>query len=147
MTRDNADLTKEALFVVYEYCDKYPSRDEQKKAQEPINKIADPSWKIVGREKGYSDGTRFLIDENNIEIDGFDRNIWIKSLSKEQTIEGKTYQNERVNVNCSSGTITVLSSVKYVNGERLDEQTGPFSIQTITPGTSGADLYNYVCRQ
>jgi hypothetical protein len=145
MSRNNGDISKEALVVVFDYCDKYPSRDAKAKKQEAPKKIAYPSWNIVGPEMGYFDGKRYFIDLNNVDTDGFEKTFWIKQVEIGDAFDGNTFEVRRITANCAAGTFTNLSWKKSVKGKSEGEENGDFIPYTVTPGSRGSDFYNFIC--
>jgi hypothetical protein len=144
LSQKGKDLSDAALGVIGSFCAKYPMRSEQDEKQKSAGKIADPKWKIVGNEEGFS-GTRYFIDTNNIEEDGSEKTFWVRVLEEGQTIEGKSFGIIKTKVDCSSGLMTNLLRGEYVNGQG----SGKEELQSIpiVPGGSNAAIYRYVCEK
>lgn len=145
LSKDGRDLSEGALRVIAGFCAKYPLQSEQSEKRKSDGKIRVPNWKVVGPEKGYSGGVRFLVDTNNIEADGSKKTFWYKALDKKQTVEGNNYNLFRVTMDCHGKTMDILSSEKTVNGTTGIDREGPWYSETVTPGTNWSDVYQYVC--
>lgn len=145
LTQKGKDLSDAALGVIGEFCAKYPLRSEQD-AKKTLKSYKDPDWKIVGRKNGYSDGTKFYVDINSIESEGFQKNFWLMMLNKDQKLEGKDFNLYKNQANCSSGTLVTQTEQVWVNNKRVSERTLS-STGEVTPGTAGADIYQYVCEK
>jgi hypothetical protein len=135
---------KEAIAIVINYCDEWERKNEKRSKSK--KSIADPNWRNIGPEGGYSDGSRFLVDVNSIEIDDFRRTFWKKELDPGQTVDGPNYTVYRMEADCSSGTINEVSSFEVVNMLYGSEQFGTGST-TVHPGTNQADIYQFVCEK
>lgn len=144
LTQKGKDLSDAALGVIGEFCAKYPLRSEQEENQKPTGKIADPEWKMVGKEEGYS-GTRYFVDTNNIETDKSEKTFWVKVLKDGQTIEGKNFGIIKAKVDCSSGLLTNLFRGEYVNGQGSGKEE--YRSIPIVPGGSNAAIYRDVCEK
>jgi hypothetical protein len=152
ISRSGKELSSDAIRVVTDYCIRYPEQSEiedgkNKKAENIYTPkiISDPNWKPVGKQSDYSDGTRYLIDDSNVELNGSRRVFWLREFSKSQDIDGNTFKVRRVETDCSAGTIATLTYYEIKNGERDGDSSGPFPSQIVSPGTNGSEIYRYVC--
>jgi hypothetical protein len=96
---------------------------------------------------GYSDGKRYFIDLNNVEIEGFEKTFWIKEVESGDAFDGNTFEVRRIKVNCAAGTFTNLSWRKSVKGKPEGEENGDFIPNTVTPGSKVSDFYNFICER
>lgn len=144
VSRSGKDLSPDAVEIVTSYC---TNLETEKAAQEKSAKvIRQPNWQNVGPGKGYSAGVRLLVDDNSIETDGFKKTFWVKMLEKGQTIEGKDFKLYKAETDCSARTMTTLTEKIWVNNRQISENSIS-DAGDITPGSSGADIYQYICEK
>ena len=150
LSQKSKDLSNAALGVIIDFCIKYPTRSEQEeskksKKQTVTGAIADPQWERVNKK--HADGTQYLIDVNNITVDGSIKTFWLKELRKGQTTEGNTFRRWQVDVDCANKTLTNRYYEKIVNGAQKERRTDPWTETTIAPGSTDARVYNDLCEK
>jgi adenine-specific DNA methylase len=147
LSSDGQNLSPDARGIIMNFCLEEESKRNQNEQDRSIRRIELPKWEIVSDQNIDDDGNRRFIDVNNIETNVFQRKFWIKKLTRNQNIDGNSFEIARMHVDCSRQTARYLSYEKFVNGESTISQNDVWAEEVVRPDSRLSYYYNFVCTQ
>lgn len=138
-----------AALIVAEYCFDYfakiyeeESSSETEESNRSVQLVTEPEWEEVWQTSGHVD----WVNVNSIaEGPNLVRSADVKSAESEEKLESGDFEVSPWIFQCSRRFFRVKDGMEYNNRVPARKVSTSPLLQSVSAGTNGAKLYNFVC--